>query len=62
MKDCDYAKIKSVKPLYLIISEVGAYFEDKNGNKYLVFASADENEKVSKNALNFGMELKIKLR
>ena len=31
MKDSDYAKIKSVKPLYLIISEVGAYFEDKNG-------------------------------
>ena len=29
MKDSDYVKIKSVNPLYLIISEVDGHFEEK---------------------------------
>ena len=29
MKDCDYVKIKIVNPLYLIISEVDGYFQEK---------------------------------
>ena len=41
IKDSDYVKIKSVNPLYLVISIVDGYFEGKNGNKYLVFDSAD---------------------
>ena len=40
MKDSDYVKIKSVNPLYLIISEVDGHIEEKNGSKYLVFDSA----------------------
>ena len=43
MKDSDYVKIKSVNSLYLIVSEVDEYVKEKNGNKYLVFDSADEN-------------------
>ena len=29
MKDSDYVKIKSVNPLYLIISEMDGHFEEK---------------------------------
>ena len=35
MKDSDYVKINSVNTLYLIISKVEGYIEEKNGNKYL---------------------------
>ena len=30
VKDSNYLKINSVNPLYLIISEVGAYIKEKN--------------------------------
>ena len=42
----DYEGSNSVNPLYLIISEVHGYIEESNGNKYLTFASTDENKKV----------------
>ena len=42
----DYEKINSVNPLYLIIGEVDGYIEENNGNKYLTFASTDQNKKV----------------
>ena len=48
MKDSDYVKINSVTPLYLIISEVLGHIKEKNGSKYLVFDSADENNEVLK--------------
>ena len=32
----------------------------KNGNKYLIFDSVDENKEVLKNTQMFGMELKTK--
>ena len=48
MKDSDYVKIKGANSLYLIISKVDRYFEEKSGNKYLVFDSANENNKVLK--------------
>ena len=40
--------INSVNPLYLMIVEVIAHIEEKNGNKYLVFDSLDENKKLFK--------------
>ena len=46
MKDSDYLKIHSVNPLYLTIGELNKSFEEKNGNKYLVFASTDKNKEV----------------
>ena len=54
----DYENIHSVNPLYLMIGKADEYIEEKNGNKYLLFTSADENKEVLKNTKNFGMGLK----
>ena len=35
-----------MNPLYLIVGVVEEYIEEKNGNKYLVFASTDKNKEV----------------
>ena len=53
----DYENIYSVNPLYLIINTADEYIEEKNGNKYLTFASTDKNKEVLKNTQNFGMRL-----
>ena len=50
-KNSDYVKINSVNPLYLIIGEVDGYIEcssaeEKNGNKYLTFASTSKNKEA----------------
>ena len=41
IKDSDYLKINSINPLYLIFDDVNGYFEEKNGNKYLILDSKD---------------------
>ena len=41
----DYESIYSVNPLYLRINHASGYIEEKNGNKYLIFDSADETKK-----------------
>ena len=46
VKDSEYVKIDSENPLYLIINEVGGYFKEINGNKYLTLVSTDKNKKV----------------
>ena len=46
MKNSDFVKTNNVGPLYLVISEVDGYFEEKNGNEYLTFNSADKNKEV----------------
>ena len=56
----DYESIYSVNPLYLRIIQARGYFEGKNGNKYLIFDSVNENKEVLKNTLKFGMDLKTK--
>ena len=48
MKYSDYVKIKIANPLYLIISDVDGYIKEKNGNKYLIFNSADKNKEILK--------------
>ena len=40
----DYENIHSVNPLYLIIGEADGYIEEKNGNKYLTFASTGKSK------------------
>ena len=40
--------LHSVNPLYLTIDEVDEYIEENYGNKYLVFASTDENKELLK--------------
>ena len=44
--DCE--NIYSVNPLYLITGKVDGHIEEKNGSKYLVFDSTDENKEVLK--------------
>ena len=63
MKDFDYVKIKSVKLLYLIISEVDGHIEEKNGSKYFFYDSAElrsteENKKVLKRYTKLWDEIK----
>ena len=41
-----YESIISVSPLYLIIGKADGYIKENIGNKYLVFNSTDDNEKV----------------
>ena len=52
--------INSVNPLYLGITRVNGYIEEKGSNKYLVFDSAGENENYLKSIMMFLMKLKIK--
>ena len=58
----NYENIYSVNPLYLIIGEVIGHIEQNDGNKYLVFDSTDESKEVLKNAQNFGMGSRMKLK
>ena len=44
----DYESICSVNPSYLRIGYASGYIEEKNGNKYLIFDSVDENKEVLK--------------
>ena len=45
-KTDDYENVYSVNPLYLIIGKAIGHIEENNGDKYLVFDSADENKEV----------------
>ena len=61
----DCGSLYTVNPLYLNIDHASGYIEcnsveEKNGNKYLIFASVDKNKEVLKNMQMFGMELKTK--
>ena len=47
-KDSKYVNIHSLNPLYLIIGKADGSIEEKNGNKYLTFASIDKNKEVLK--------------
>ena len=48
-KSDDCENIYLVNPLYLCIDHANGYIEEKNGNKYLIFDSADENKELVKN-------------
>ena len=45
----DYENIYIVNILYLIIGNVIRHIEEKNGSKYLVFDSIDQNNEVLNN-------------
>ena len=45
----DYENIYIVNILYLIIGNVIRHIEEKNGSKYLVFNSIDQNNEVLNN-------------
>ena len=61
-KISDCMNINSVNPLYLGITCVNGYIEEKDINKYLVFDSTDENKELLKNYNNTfnGIRNKIK--
>ena len=44
----DYKSIYSVNPLYLQVNHANEYIFEKNGKKYLIFDSTDENKEVLK--------------
>ena len=44
----DYEIVTSVNPLYLIINDVDGYTEENDKNKYLSFASTNNNKEVLK--------------
>ena len=48
-----YVTINIVNILYLIIAKIDEYFEDINGNKYLVLVPADESKEIMKNMKNY---------
>ena len=58
--DCE--NIYSVNPLYLLVNHETDILWKKNGNKYLIFDSTDENKELLKNKMMFGAESKIKLK
>ena len=58
IEDSKYVKMNSGNPLYLIFNKVNEYFEEINGNKYLMSVPSNESqEKIKKYE-----ELKIKIR
>ena len=61
MKDSKYVNIYSVNPLYLTIGEVNGSIEEKNGNKYLTFASTDKYKEVLKKYTKLWDEIKYHL-
>ena len=48
--------------MHLIIGKVDGFIEEKNGSKYFVFDSTDENKEVLKNTQNLGIGLKMTLK
>ena len=58
----DYKNITSVNPLYLIINNICGYIEESNGNKYLSFASTDNNKEVLKKYIKLWDEIKYHIQ
>ena len=58
----DYESIYSVNPLYLRIDHASGYIEEKNGNKYLIFDSVDENKEVLKKYADVWDGIKNKIK
>ena len=58
----DYENIYSVYPLYVVINTDDGYIKEKNGNKYLTFASTDENKEVLKKYTKLWDEIKYLIK
>ena len=54
--------IYSVNPLYLLVNHASGYIEEKNGNKYLIFDSVDENKEVLKKYADVWDGIKNKIK
>ena len=62
MKNSDYVKINGVNSLYIIINEVDGSTEEKNGNRYLTFASTDKNKKLLEKYTELWDEIKYHIK
>ena len=58
----DFENIYSVNPLYFIIGEAGGYIEERHGNRYLAFTSADKNREVLITYTELWYEIKYLLK
>ena len=58
----DYESIYNLNPLYLWANHANGYIEEKNGNKYFVFPSIDENKELLKNYANVWNGIKNKIK
>ena len=58
----DYESIYSVNPLYLRIIHARGYTEEKNGNKYLIFDSVNENKEALKKYFEIWNGIKNKIK
>ena len=58
--DCE--NIHSVNPLYLLVNHASGYIKEKNGNKYLIFDSVDENKEVLKKYADVWDGIKNKIK
>ena len=48
--------------MYLIVNTADGHIEEKNGSKYLIFASADENKEVLKKHAKLWDEIKYLIK
>ena len=48
--------------MYLIIGEADGYIEEKNGNKYLTFASTDKNKELLEKYTKLEDEMKYLIK
>ena len=48
--------------MYLIVNTADGHIEEKNGSKYLIFASADENKEVLKKYAKLWDEIKYLIK
>ena len=58
----DYENVTSVNPLYLIINDVDGYIEQNDKNKYLSFASTNNNKEVLKKYIKLWDEVKYHIQ
>ena len=62
MNDFVCVKINSVNSLYLTIGKADGHIEEKNGNKYLMFASTDKNKEVLKKYIELWDGIKYQIK
>ena len=56
-----YESIYGVNPFYLRVNLPNRYFKEKNGNKYLIFDTTDENKELQKEYINVWNGIKDKI-
>ena len=48
--------------MYLLVNHANGYIEEKNGNKYLIFDTTDENKEVLKRCVDVWEGIKNKIK